>query len=101
AREQRDRRAAELGDRDRERDARPGRGLGEEEAERLSRQARLRVRLERDVEIEDRLDLRRYEVGHAEEVAAGERDRQRGRLHDQRFFAAATAAPTSMPRPSK
>ena len=91
---ERDRRAAELCDRNRERDARARRRLLEQQAERASRQPRLvAVELELGCEVEHRFRLGGREIGGAQEVATCERDGERA--HDQRSCAAATAAPTS------
>src|SRR5204862_5865265 len=93
-----DRDAAELRDPGRERDARPGRMLREVEAERRAGEQRLlRLGPELDRAVEDRVRLGDREVGDPEQVASGERDGEGGG-HDQRSFAAATAASTSKGR---
>ena len=90
-------RAAEVRDRDRERDPRPRRVLREVEPERRAGQQRRAVASQLDRRVEDRLRLCRNEVADPQQVAADERDLQRCR-HDQRSRAAVTAAATSMPR---
>ena len=70
--QQRDRRAAELRDRDRERDAGARRRLAEEEAERAAGEERARRRLEVVGRVEDRGDLLAREVGDPQQVAAAE-----------------------------
>src|SRR4051794_27961794 len=92
------RRAAHLHHAGGERDARARRVLREVEAERRTGQQRLlRVGAQLHRVVEDRLCLGGREIGHAQEVAALQRDLQRCG-HDQRSFAAATAAETSPSR---
>ena len=95
---ERDEAAAELDDRDPERDPRAGRGLAEDQAERPAREAR---RSGRASARSARSRIASASAGTRsailQEIAAGERDGER-RFHSQRSFAAATAAPTSPSR---
>ena len=71
-RQQRHGRAAELGDRDGERDAGSGRRLLEEKAERPPGQARLVwIELQLGREVEDGFGLGRDEVGDTQDVSSG------------------------------
>ena len=90
---QRQRRAAELRHRGRERDAGSRRRLDEDQAERLPGELGAALVLQLDGQVEHRLDLVRGQVRDPQQVPA--RHQHRRRAHDQRSFAAATAAATS------
>ena len=90
---QRDRGAAEVRHRDRERDARPRRVLREVEAERRAREERL-LRVARAASTA-RSRIASASAGARSEMRSRSRPGERDGQHPQRSFAAATAAATS------
>src|SRR3981081_1890309 len=92
---QRQEAAAELNDRGCERDPCARRRLAEDEAERLLREQRLRIRLQLVGEVEHRLELLPRKITAAEEVAPPQ---AYVRFHAPRSFA---ARPAAAPSPSR